>query len=134
MTIEELDNRILQPDPVERSPAEKLGRALAERLAQGEAIEVILSDDEPGARQSLPVTASKLLVKILAEIAKGNALKVVALKPELKIQEAAELLSVSRPHLTTLLEQGELPSHQVGEHRRIRLADVLSYRRKNLEE
>jgi hypothetical protein len=82
MTTEGLDNLILLPDPAEGSLAERLGRALAERLAQGEAIEVIQFEEDSGARQSLPVTAAKLLVKILAQIAKGNTVRVVTLKPD----------------------------------------------------
>lgn len=47
---------------------------------------------------------------------------------ELTTVGAAELLNVSRPFLIKQLEAGALPFHMVGPHRRLRLADVLSYR------
>jgi excisionase family DNA binding protein len=134
MTTELLDIDAMPPDQAESLAAGKLSQALAAQLAHGESPTVILSGGESGAQEALPMTAARLLVKILSEIAKGNAVTVVPLKPELTTQEAAELLSVSRPHLVKMLERGEMPFHKVGTHRRIRLADVLAYKRKALEE
>jgi excisionase family DNA binding protein len=47
---------------------------------------------------------------------------------KLAIQEATEILNVSRPYLIKLLEAGEIPFHKVGQHRRIRLKDLMSYK------
>jgi excisionase family DNA binding protein len=47
---------------------------------------------------------------------------------QLTSQEAAEILSVPRPHLIKLLDRGELPFHRVGSHRRIKIGDALAYR------
>jgi excisionase family DNA binding protein len=41
-------------------------------------------------------------------------------------REAAELLNVSRPHLTQLLKEGEIPPHKVGSHHRVYRRDVLA--------
>jgi len=43
--------------------------------------------------------------------------------------EAADYLNVSRPYVITLLEQGKIPFHKVGSHRRIRLEDVADYKK-----
>jgi excisionase family DNA binding protein len=65
---------------------------------------------------------------ILAELAEGNAVKVVPVHAELTTQEAADLLNVSRPHLIKLLESGELSYHKTGKHRRVRFADLMDYK------
>jgi hypothetical protein len=82
MTIEKVDNEALTPEETEREVAEKLHQELVRRLAQGEAVNVILSGDESSTHYPLPATTAKLLVKILSEIAKGNAVMVVTQKPE----------------------------------------------------
>lgn len=132
--IEKFNIKALTPDESERAGAEQLSHELTSRLAQGEAVSIMLSGDESGTRLALPITAAKLLVQILAEIAKGNAVTVVGLKPELTLGEAAELLNVSLPGLIRLLDDREMPFYEVKTQRRIRLADVLAYRRKALED
>jgi excisionase family DNA binding protein len=93
----------------------------ADHLARGESVQIILSGDESDTSYTLPETTAKLLVKVLAEIARGNAVAIVPIRTELSIREAVEWLNVSEPHLTRLMEQGRLPFHQVGTLRRIRL-------------
>ena len=38
------------------------------------------------------------------------------------------MLNVSRPHLVKLLESGVLPFHKAGKHRRIRFADLMTFK------
>ena len=85
-------------------------RALAAFLAtRFETQRIQIFDDKNQAHQvELPTSALRLLVDILAELAGGNAVKVVPIHAELTTQEAADLLNVSRPHLVKLLEDGAL--------------------------
>lgn len=105
-------------------------RALAAFLAtQLETQHIQIFDDKNKAhRVELPTSALRLLVDILSELADGNAVKVVPVHAELTTQEAADLLNVSRPHLVKLLEDGVLPFHKTGKHRRVRFADLMQFK------
>lgn len=83
---------------------------------------------------SIPAAAVPLLETMLSEMAKGNALTVLPVHEEVTTQEAADLLNVSRPFLVRLLDEGKLPSRKVGTHRRVRLQDVLAYKRELFED
>lgn len=76
----------------------------------------------------LPTSSLTLLMKILGELALGNAVQVVPVHAELTTQEAANILNVSRPHMVKLLEEGKLPFHKTGRHRRVLFADLMHYK------
>lgn len=78
----------------------------------------------------VPITESafNLLLNVLTEMSRGNALLVIPINAELTTQEAADLLNVSRPYLIRLLEEKEIPFHMVGRHRRILFKDLMQYR------
>jgi excisionase family DNA binding protein len=83
----------------------------------------------PDGRQiELPDTIQELLLKILKSLQAGKAVSIVAEHQELTTQRAANILGVSRPFLVRLLEDGHIPFHMVGSHRRIYLRDLLEYK------
>lgn len=122
-------------DPVAPSAADTefarvSARLLAPSLATANGT-VRLRVDEPNAPNEsvvVPTVAFELLLKILNEMADGNTVRVVAGHPELTTGDISELLNVSRPYVIKLLDEGQIPSHRVGTHRRARLKDVLDYR------
>ena len=80
---------------------------------------------------TLPVTAVRLLKDILDKMALGQGVTVVSLPDELSSQQAADLLNLTRPYLIGLLDEGKIPSRLEGNHRRIRLGDLLAYKRQD---
>jgi excisionase family DNA binding protein len=87
------------------------------------------SKDPTGELRGLPEPLLQVLVQAARELARGNAVAIVPLSKELTTQEAADILNVSRPYLIKLLEQGDIPFVKTGTHRRVRLSDLLAYKR-----
>lgn len=76
----------------------------------------------------LPGHVLQIMLEVLSEMSKGNAINLISHHQEISTQEAANLLNVSRPYLVQLLEKGELPFRLVGTHRRVRLTDLMEYK------
>lgn len=87
-----------------------------------------LSNDTTQEKITIPYEALRFLVEILAQMGKGNGVKIVPIKKELTTTEAADLLNVSRPYLVGLLESGQIPFRCVGSRRRVLLEDVINYK------
>lgn len=116
--------------PAETELARNSSRLLAACIGKGPTarLRVIDGDDTI----EVPVSALRLLVGILANMAEGNAMSLVPIHAELTTQQAADFLNVSRPYLVGLLERGELPHHKVGTHRRVYFRDVNAYREQSV--
>ena len=129
MTSTALSNVTL-PAEKEVEAAVQGQRTLAAFLATGfETQRIQIFDEKNRAHQvEIPTSALRLLVDILSELSNGNAVRVVPVHAELTTQEAADLLNVSRPHLVKLLEEGALPHHKTGKHRRVRFEDLMQFK------
>jgi excisionase family DNA binding protein len=109
-----------------RESAGRLARQLAK--ANGSVQLRVTDPDGTSETVTIPTAAFRLLVTIVAEMASGNAMRLIPHHAELTTQEAAELLNVSRPYLVRLLDEGRIPFHRVGTHRRVLFKDVATYR------
>ena len=76
----------------------------------------------------LPGQVLQILLNVLSEMSKGNAISLISHHQEISTQEAANLLNISRPFLVGLLEKDEIPFRKVGTHRRVLLTDVIAYK------
>jgi len=76
----------------------------------------------------IPSFAMRLLLDILEQMAKGNAVSIVPVHAELTTQQAADILNVSRPYFVKLLDEGKLEHTKVGRHRRIRYDEIMRYK------
>lgn len=106
--------------------------ALAEveaQLARG-SVQII---DRHGEAVDLPEELRDLLLRGVHELRRGNRVSLLSFGRLLTTRQAAELLGMSRPYLVRLLARDELPYEMVGTHRRLRLDDVLAYRRARSE-
>lgn len=113
------------PDDAEARLAGDLSRMLSPFVREG--LSVYHTEGEQ--TLELPLTAHivRILVRVLNEIARGNAVTIVPIHAELTTQQAADLLGVSRPFLIGLLEDKQIPFRLVGTHRRIRFTDLARY-------
>lgn len=120
---------LVTPTEDEAKVAEESSRTLAAHLAgEVESLKLAVKNGAASEELVLPAPAARLLLDILTELGQGNAVALDTVQPELSTQQAADLLSVSRPHLVKLLDEGTIPSRKVGTHRRVLREDVLRYK------
>ncbi|MDD5277949.1 MAG: helix-turn-helix domain-containing protein [Methylovulum sp.] len=125
-----LSNIAHLPTPQEAEEAKITSRALS-KYAHNDRLHLkIANQNNDPDDLILPGYAINLLLDILTEMSKGNAITVMPIHAELTTQETAELLNVSRPHLVELLEQGKIPFRKVGTHRRVLAKDVFDYKQR----
>lgn len=124
--------KIFTPTKRETELARQSRRSLAEALRKSRSAESVRLASNGGEEEAVEVPASalRLLVSILNEMAEGRSVAIAPFEAEITTQEAADLLNVSRPFLVGLLEAGEIPFRKVGSRRRVRLKDVLAYKRR----
>jgi excisionase family DNA binding protein len=86
------------------------------------------------AELKLPASAAGLVLRLAREMAAGRSFLLVPDDEPMTTQEAAEILGMSRQYLVQMLEEGSLPYHKNGTHRRLRLRDVKAFAAKRDQE
>jgi excisionase family DNA binding protein len=76
----------------------------------------------------LPVAIYEVLTAVADDLRRGYSVTIMSLGAVLTTAQAAELLNVSRPHVVKLIDEGQIPHHMAGSHRRVALADLLRYK------
>jgi excisionase family DNA binding protein len=115
------------PTEDEVRQASEAARALATALTP-RGLPFSVSRDGDVTQVELPPALGQLVLDVLTHVARGEMVTFVPYGAELTTKEAADLLNVSRPFLVAMLEQGKIPFHRVGSHRRVRASDLLAFR------
>lgn len=96
--------------------------------------------DKDGNRTEIPEPIYHHLMRIARMMQQGQAIVMLPENEKFTTQAAANYLGMSRQFLVNLLENGDLPFHKVGSHRRITFKDLIAYekardskRRKSLD-
>jgi excisionase family DNA binding protein len=82
----------------------------------------------------IPAELVPVLLQVVEAMQAGLAVTVAPHHLTLSTQEAADLLRISRTTLVRLLENGEIPFDKPGRHRKVRLDDLMEYRRRQRHE
>lgn len=125
--IDRLDSR----EDVELAKAAQ--RCIVSALNHSHAVNIAILEDgverlEDSPILKLPPKVLRLFADMLGSLAQGHAVAIMPKEMYVSTQEAAMFLNVSRPHLVKMLDEGKLPYHKVGTHRRIKFEDVVAYK------
>lgn len=78
----------------------------------------------------IPESVFYVLERVAEVLARGDSITVVPVGQELTTQQAADILNVSRQYLVRLLDDKQIPFSKVGKHRRVRIEDILDFKKK----
>ena len=123
----------INPGDVDAQIAGRAARRINEYLEGHPDDDLIEAIGEVGAEDALviPRPTAIMFAQILDLLAQGRGVQIFPKEVELSTQQAAAMLNVSRPYLIGLLEADEIPFRKVGRHRRIRLEDLMDYKRQD---
>jgi len=117
---------LIEPNVKEFDSIKRLASSLDTALDDNE---FVIVDQAHNVSIELPHALYRVLVDAAQQLAKGNTVGVLYYERDITTQQAADILQVSRPHVVKILGAGEIPYHMVGSHRRIRLSDLLEYKK-----
>jgi excisionase family DNA binding protein len=132
MIAAKLPDRLLRNEPV-RAPREE--RADIARLSEG--LHAVSERKRGGCKlvgprgeqYLIPEAVFHILARVAEVLARGDAITIVPVGQELTTQQAADILNLSRQYLVRLLDDGQIPFTRTGKHRRLRIEDVLAFKK-----
>jgi len=116
------------PTEEETEISKESSRILASHISEGVCHLKKVEADGSEETVTIPAAAYRLFIDILTQMSQGNAVTIIPIHAELTTQEASDLINVSRPFLIKQLEEGVIPYHKVGTHRRVRFTDLMEYK------
>ena len=79
---------------------------------------------------TLPKQTAVWVRDLLEDLAEGRLVRPPEPDEEMTTQQVANLLGVSRPFVVKLIDEGKLPGHKVGTHRRVYTRDAHAFKQK----
>ena len=79
---------------------------------------------------TLPKQTAVWVRDLLEDLAEGRLVRPPEPDEEMTTQQVANLLGVSRPFVVKLIDDGKLPGHKVGTHRRVYTRDAHAFKQK----
>lgn len=128
-----LDREMILDNKEDVELAKAAQRCIVSALDHSHAVNIAIMEDGVERVDDLPLLklppkVLRLFADMLGCLAQGKAVAIMPKELDVTTQEAAMFLNVSRPYLVRLLEEGKIPFHKVGTHRRIRFEDVVQYK------
>jgi len=117
----------VSPSEQDAKIAQESSRSLS-RFAKQDRLTLQLPTKDHAESIELPRAVVGLLMRILTEMAEGNAVTLMPIHAELTTQQAASILGVSRPFLIKQMKEKKIPYRQIGTHRRVRFQDLMEYK------
>ncbi len=122
-------NNIVHLPTVEEAEFAKVSSRTLSQYADAERVQLsIKGSNNERDELVLPGSVVQILLEVLSEMSRGNAISLMPIHAELSTQEAANILNVSRPFLVKLLDEGKVEHRKVGSHRRILAKDLMEYK------
>jgi len=121
--------RQVPPSEREAVIAHTSKQLLSRYAREDQSLTVQVMDTDHDELIELPAGAVTLLLDVLGAMASRQGVTLVLDDAEMTTVQAADILHVSRPFLIKLLDEGQIPYRRVGKHRRIRIEDVMNYKR-----
>lgn len=87
-----------------------------------------------GQREDIPPAVFRVIQHVLAAMRAGRAVKVVPLRPELPIDEAADAIGMRRDDLRAYVAEGAIPFRSTEYVDWVRLADVIDLDNRRYEQ
>lgn len=121
--------RQVPPSEREAVIAHTSKQLLSRYAREDQSLTVQVMDTDHDELIELPAGAVTLLLDVLGAMASRQGVTLVLDDAEMTTVQAADILHVSRPFLIKLLDEGQILYRRVGKHRRIRIEDVMNYKR-----
>ena len=124
-----LVHRQPRPSPHDAAIARSTRETLSSLCSTEQSLKLRAQGDSREQIIHLPAGAVGLLLHALEAMAEGRGFALIPESAEVTTIQAADILNVSRPFLIKLLDQQAIPHRKVGKHRRIRMEDVVAYKK-----